>query len=74
MSTKDQPAEKIENTQKIVEAAGAIAASINAKYEAARKELEVVKIALARAKEEHATTKKELDSLKTELGSKRVTE
>jgi chromosome segregation ATPase len=42
-----------DNTKKIVEAAGAVAASINAKYEETRKELEIIKVALARTKEEY---------------------
>jgi transcription elongation GreA/GreB family factor len=59
--------------KKIVEAAGAVAASINAKYEDAKKELEIIKVALARTKEEHENTKKELESLKKIINTKNIT-
>jgi hypothetical protein len=50
-----------------VEAAGAVAAALNAKYEKASKELEIIKVALARTKEEYEAVKNELDLLKNKL-------
>ncbi len=64
---------KNNNTQRIVEAAGAVAAAINAKYEDAKKELEIIKIALARTKEEYETAKKEIDELKNNISAKNTT-
>ncbi|MGI0066029.1 MAG: hypothetical protein ACREAT_04630, partial [Nitrosotalea sp.] len=61
------------DTKKIVEAAGAVAAAINAKYEAAKKELEIVKVALTRTKEEFESTKKELEILKDKVDAKNIT-
>lgn len=50
-----------DSVKKIVAAAGAVAAAINAKYESTKKELEIIKIAHTRIKEELETVKKELE-------------
>jgi len=60
------------DTKKIIEAAGAVAASINVKYEDAKKELEIVKIALGRTKEEHEMVKKELEILKNKIRTENI--
>ncbi|HWY35009.1 MAG TPA: hypothetical protein VNX68_10205, partial [Nitrosopumilaceae archaeon] len=51
--------------KKIMEAAGTVVASMNARYETMKKELEIIKIAHTRLKNEYETTKKELESLKS---------
>ena len=61
-----------DNTRKIVEAAGAVAASINAKYEDTRKELEIIKVTLARTKEEYEMAKKEIETLKNKINEKNI--
>jgi len=53
------------NTNKVVEAAGAVVASINARYEAIKKELEIIKISHARLKTDYESVKKELESLQS---------
>jgi hypothetical protein len=53
-----------DDSKKIVEAAGSVVASLNAKYDATKRELEIVRIALARVKNEYEMTKAELDLLK----------
>ena len=53
-----------DESKKIVEAAGSVVASLNAKYDATRRELEIVRTALARVKNEYELTKTELDLLK----------
>ena len=44
-----------------------VVASLNSKYEATKKELEIVKVALARVKEDYEDAKRELDSLKVKV-------
>ena len=44
-----------------------------AKYEASKKELEIIKMALERTKEEHESTKKELVLLKSKIDEKNIT-
>ena len=57
------------DTKKIVEAAGAVVASANAKYEASQRELGVVKTTLAKVKEEYEASKNELTDLKNRIES-----
>ena len=54
---------KYEST-KIVEAAGSVVASINAKYELIKKELETIRMAHTRLKAEYENAKTELESFK----------
>jgi hypothetical protein len=55
---------KESDTKKIMEAAGALVASINTKYKSIKNELETIKTAYARLKTEYETVKNELESLK----------
>lgn len=56
-----------DETKKIVEAAGVVVASINAKYEAIKKELEIIKISHARLKTDYESVKKELESFQSRV-------
>jgi hypothetical protein len=60
---------KKDDSKKIVEAAGAVAAALNSKYASAKKELEIVKTALDRTRVEYEAAKNEINLLKTKSKS-----
>ena len=53
------------DTNKIVEAASSVVASVNAKYESAKKELEMLRTECLRLKADYETVKNELQSLRS---------
>jgi cyclophilin family peptidyl-prolyl cis-trans isomerase/predicted nucleic acid-binding Zn-ribbon protein len=69
MVGKEKDSNKIEgiehDTSKIVEAASSVVASINAKYESAKKELEILRTECIRLKADYETVQTELQSLRS---------